>query len=234
MFRKICLLAYIAILSATAIYAQKEDDRSLVLPKLVTPLRPVYPAEARELGLGGRVTVRVVVGESGEVRSVDQPVGPANVCNGSADDPRLAALRNSVIDAVKQAKFTPATKDGKPVEITIWVSSTFDPIGGDDPSSEKLKTRKQMLDVGVVAGKARQLPKPAYPGAARAERAAGPVTVRVVIDESGAVFTAEAVSGHPLLRAAAVQAACKASFSQTLVEGTPVRVKGVITYNFVF
>lgn len=89
------------------------------------------------------------------------------------------------------------------------------------------------LSGGVLNGKAGSLPKPPYPPAARAVRADGPVVIQVLIDESGSVFTAEPVSGHPLLRAAARNAACGAQFSPTLLEGKPVKVSGVITYNFV-
>jgi protein TonB len=55
----------------------------------------------------------------------------------------------------------------------------------------------------------------------------------VLIDENGSVVSASAVSGHPLLRAAAVQAARGARFSPTKLSGQPVKVSGVITYNFV-
>ncbi len=86
---------------------------------------------------------------------------------------------------------------------------------------------------GVLNGKARHLPKPPYPPAARAVRAAGAVTIQVLIDEDGSVFSAEPGSGHPLLRSASRLAACGASFSPTLLDGNPVKVVGVITYNFV-
>ena len=77
------------------------------------------------------------------------------------------------------------------------------------------------------------LPKPPYPPAARAVRASGAVNIQVLIEEDGNVFTAAAVSGHPLLRAAARNAACSAVFSPTYLDGSPVKVSGVITYNFV-
>jgi len=86
---------------------------------------------------------------------------------------------------------------------------------------------------GVLNGKATSLPKPAYPPAARAVRAGGAVSVQVLIDESGRVVSATAVSGHPLLKAAAEGAARGARFSPTLLSGQPVKVSGVITYNFV-
>ena len=86
---------------------------------------------------------------------------------------------------------------------------------------------------GILNGKATSLPKPAYPAAAKAVRASGSVSVQVLISESGSVISASAVSGHPLLRAAAVSAARGARFSPTLLSGQPVKVSGVITYNFV-
>ena len=86
---------------------------------------------------------------------------------------------------------------------------------------------------GVLNGKAISLPKPAYPPIARAAHAAGTVVVQVLIDENGNVVSAHAVSGHPLLQAVAVGAARQARFSPTKLSGQPVKVTGVIQYNFV-
>jgi protein TonB len=91
----------------------------------------------------------------------------------------------------------------------------------------------KQISGGVLNGKARSLPKPSYPPAARAVRASGAVTVQVLIDENGNVVSASAVSGHPLLRAAAAGAARNAKFSPTMLSGQPVKVSGVITYSFV-
>jgi TonB family protein len=60
----------------------------------------------------------------------------------------------------------------------------------------------------------------------------GQVTVQVLIDENGNVISASAASGHPLLRAAAVNAARASKFSPTKLSGQPVKVNGVIIYNF--
>ncbi len=85
---------------------------------------------------------------------------------------------------------------------------------------------------GVLNSKATILPLPPYPAAAKAVRASGSVSVQVLIDESGVVISAIAVSGHPLLREAAEVAARQARFAPTLLSGEPVKVSGVITYNF--
>jgi len=86
---------------------------------------------------------------------------------------------------------------------------------------------------GVVNSKATNLVKPTYPQAARAVRASGAVNVQVTISENGSVISASAVSGHPLLRQAAESAARSSKFSPTLLSGQPVKVTGVIVYNFV-
>jgi len=105
--------------------------------------------------------------------------------------------------------------------------------GGDEPPPPPKKVVPKTVSGGVLNGKATSLPKPAYPPAARAVRAGGSVSVQVLISESGSVISASAVSGHPLLRAAAESAARGAHFSPTLLSGQPVKVSGVITYNFV-
>lgn len=86
--------------------------------------------------------------------------------------------------------------------------------------------------IGVVNSRATSLPKPQYSAAAIAMNAQGRVDIQVVIDETGKVISASAVSGHPMLRTAAEQAARNARFTPTLLSNVPIKVTGVITYNF--
>jgi TonB family protein len=122
----------------------------------------------------------------------------------------------------------------------VTASGTPKPVPGNfafntDSTPPPLTTKSvpRPISGGVLNGKAIELPQPPYPPAARAVRASGAVTVQVLIDEHGNVVSANAVSGHPLLRSAAVQAARSARFSPTLLGGQPVKVSGVINYNFV-
>lgn len=87
--------------------------------------------------------------------------------------------------------------------------------------------------VGVVDRKAVAKPAPFYPPDAKAAHAEGTVAVSVLIDESGMVVWAQAISGHPLLRQPAMDAACYARFAPTLVVGPPLRASGVLTFDFV-
>lgn len=102
------------------------------------------------------------------------------------------------------------------------------------PSQPEITKRSNSKTVsgGVLNGKAISLVRPEYPPAAKAVRATGAVNVQVTIDENGNVISASAVSGHPLLRSAAVTAARASKFSPTVLDGQRVMVTGVIVYNF--
>ena len=91
----------------------------------------------------------------------------------------------------------------------------------------------KIINGGVINGKAKSLAKPVYPAAAQAVNAEGAVSVQVIIDEAGNISSANAVSGHPLLRRAAEDAALQSKFAPTALSGQPVKVSGVIVYNFV-
>ncbi|HUQ31904.1 MAG TPA: energy transducer TonB [Pyrinomonadaceae bacterium] len=92
---------------------------------------------------------------------------------------------------------------------------------------------RKPISGGVLNGRAKILPLPPYPPIARAARASGTVVVQVLVDEDGNVREANAVSGHPLLQNAAKEAALQAKFAPTRLSGEPVKVTGVITYDFV-
>jgi TonB family protein len=115
-------------------------------------------------------------------------------------------------------------------------SGEADDSGGattDDEDDTSTSSDVTAISGGVLNGKALSKPEPPYPSLAKAARASGTVTVQVTVDETGKVVEAKAVSGHPLLQSAAAAAARQATFRPTLLSGTPVRVKGVLTYNFV-
>jgi len=56
--------------------------------------------------------------------------------------------------------------------------------------------------------------------------------VEIVVNEEGAVESAKAVSGHPLLQQAAVDAAKEWRFSPTRLSGNLVKVSGKISFGF--
>ena len=99
---------------------------------------------------------------------------------------------------------------------------------GDAPPPRILKP----VSSGVLNGKALSLPVPVYPQLAVRARTTGKVEVEVTVDENGKVISAQAISGPSALRDAAVDAAKHARFSPTKLSGAPVKVVGLINYNF--
>lgn len=89
------------------------------------------------------------------------------------------------------------------------------------------------VNAGLLNSRAVNLTTPAYPSAAKAVRAAGRVTVQVLVDEGGNVMSARAVSGHPLLRQAAEAAARQSRFNPIRVNNRAVSATGILVYNFV-
>src|SRR5262249_15788796 len=106
--------------------------------------------------------------------------------------------------------------DGKPPEPPVVKA----------PTTERVTSK-------VLTSKAISLPAPAYPPMARQIHVFGPVNVQILVDEVGKVISAQTVSGHPLLISAAKEAALRARFAPTILNGQPVKIQGVITYNFV-
>lgn len=100
------------------------------------------------------------------------------------------------------------------------------------PPIKPLPAKPRTAHIGVLNGKAISLPEPPYPLPAKQMRIQGTVSVQVLLDETGKVVSARSVSGHPFLAAAAVRAAHQARFTPTVLNGQPVKVSGVITYNF--
>lgn len=118
-------------------------------------------------------------------------------------------------------------------EGTVDDSAQNDNEDEDAPPPPVPSSNAKTISAGVLNAKTKSMPQPAYPSVAKAARASGTVNVQVTVDESGNVVEAKAVSGHPLLQAAAIAAARQAKFSPTLLAGKPVRVTGILTYNFV-
>ena len=82
-------------------------------PILVKEVKPQYTVEAKKAKIQGTVTLECVV-------KTDGTVGEVEVIT-SLD----AGLEQEAIKAVKQWRFEPGTKDGKPVPVLITLEMTF-------------------------------------------------------------------------------------------------------------
>jgi TonB family protein len=101
------------------------------------------------------------------------------------------------------------------------------PAPAPDPRREPRRVSE-----GVLLGNAITKVSPLYPDSAKRVNAWGEVQVLVVISENGRVSAARAVSGHLLLRKAAVAAAQQWVFAPTKLSGAVVPVQGILTFVF--
>ena len=225
------------LIAASGVVAQdavKTVNGGVLNGKAVSLPKPEYPAEAKKDNAEGSISVAITIDEEGNVDSakaleflVNMKVDETGT-GGTADaKPAHPALREAAEKAAMGAKFAPTQLNGQPVKVRGVITYNF--VGSHSPDGMALK----VINGGVLNGKATSLPLPRYPPAAAAVNASGPVSVQITVDEDGNVISAEAVSGHPLLRGAAVEAAQQAKFSPTLLSGQPVKITGVVVYNFV-
>lgn len=146
-------------------------------------------------------------------------------------------------NVLKVTRYTEATRGATNVElyftkkeregIATSIVSSATKAGDNIITGPVEETAPGTISGGILNGKALKLSSPEYPPAARAVRASGAVNVQVTFDEQGKIISARAVSGHPLLRQAAEQAARNSEFAPVLLEGVPIKVTGIIVYNFV-
>ena len=228
---RLLVAAIILMLSATAgVFAQEAGrviNGGIVNGKAQSLPKPDYPEDLKASGIKGIVKVGITIDESGDVIS-------AEMVEDTDRSPEAEAAYQVLFpfarDAALKAKFAPTRLSGIPVHVRGVLAYRFSDGSGEDADEAP---DIGGVNGGILNGKAVSLPKPGYPPAAKAVRAGGSVSVRIVIDEKGQVIAATAVSGHPLLRAASVEAARSALFSPTKLSGEPVKVSGVVVYNFV-
>lgn len=125
----------------------------------------------------------------------------------------------------------PDTNTGKCANCT----ETQPRVAVDNTTPPPLPTpmKPRHVSTGVLTSKIVSLPKPVYPTIAKQIKAQGPVNVQILVDETGKVISAHAVYGNATLIKAAEDAAMRARFTPTLLNEKPIKVQGVITYNFV-
>lgn len=227
----ICLV-FVCLSAANSLGQDSSGDTDAVMLGSPTYNMPQSVIDAE---IDGVVQVGIRVDKSGKPEKVVVISGPSWPC-GVTPVKELQELGTTITDAMMKVRFTPAAKDGKPItqdislKITLKNPKLVPQPAGIDPMTGK--PMPKMVQGGVINGKAAFLAKPSYPAEAQSSRASGAVEIQILIDETGKVLRAGAVSGSTLLQIAARDAACNSKFSPTLLSGNPVRVSGIMTYNF--
>lgn len=224
-----------ALLVFGIMYADSELDRQdLELTTLVAPVpvpqqqnEPDKPAEAKPQNKEQNVDVRKeLIADVTRTELV-----PKEVSAKASDIPPVRRGVTTIQGSSDSNAAVPIAAG--PGTGLVAAAPTKVNISEEPPPPPAPTPPRAPISGGVLNGKAISLPRPVYPPIARQAHAAGTVVVQVTINEAGQVISAHAVSGHPLLQGVAVAAARGARFSPTKLSGQPVKVTGVITYNFV-
>lgn len=234
---------------ALAIYeAAGEQDSALVetlLKRLVLVTAAGRDFDKAELHAQRIVSIAEKKYKPEQLEMAMSLINLAEVYRLQRDNKRARALYARIVDILE--KFAPASI---PKEITLSLSNYLNLLyvqenGKDSDLTERI--RKLFIAIassaqpgaarevqgGVLNGKAVYKPQPEYPASAKSVRAQGVVTVQVTVDETGKVIEAKATRyPHLSLVWAAEDAARRARFTPTLLSGSPVKVRGIITYNF--
>ena len=109
-----CLVLAGVVLGAQeqTIYTPGND---VTLPVVIRQVRAQYTQEAKDARIQGIVVLEVVVRANGDVGDVKVS---------KSLDPTYG-LDEQAVKAMKQWKFKPGTKDGKPVAVRVEVEMTF-------------------------------------------------------------------------------------------------------------
>ncbi|HJQ26138.1 MAG TPA: energy transducer TonB [Blastocatellia bacterium] len=182
----IMLTALLLASVAQSLPAQNNQPQRPSL-KAVLKVEPVYPEEAENQGVAGRLVLEVTIGTNGEVAN-------AKVLNGH----RL--LNQAALEAIKQWRFS--NTYGKPV--TIEMTFKF----GD--SDELLPAQSQTPALKVV-----RKVDAVYSEEAKRQGVHGEVAVEITVNEKGEVTGARVKSGDELLRQSALDAVKQFQFANT-------------------
>lgn len=189
------------------------NGMALSIPKPEIP-QSVIDANGKEVF--GIVNVQVLIDEKGNVEKARAVTGHPLM--------RPVAEKSAI-----NAKFK-INGDLMPAKISCVLVYNFSAFA---PNKSESKKSYPIISCGRCGSEPISLEKPEYPKAAKYVMAKGTVNVEILIDENGNIESAKAVSGHPLLRAESEKAALKTRFKPKKMSGKPVKVRGIIVYNFV-
>jgi protein TonB len=240
LFTTATYLVLFVITGVVSIYAYdahlEEQTEQLQLLTFVPPPAADQPEPVRNTIPKSPTTPSNNSGQSVRTQLIDSPSNPNN------PPPNVGVVASSVPPARPDSKIGAFNSD-PPTPIGSRGANTGNGTGEavsipDDPpppvTPKPTPEAPKVIRVSqVLNSRAKDLPKPNYPQMAKLARVQGQVTVQVLIDESGNVVSANVMSGPPLLTVESKRAALQARFSPTLINGQPVKVSGVITYNFV-
>ncbi len=236
----VLLFSFAGLLAQQKVKLQKVDESGFIevdeVPVLKTQIKPAYPQIAKLAGIEGTVYLKLLIDEKG------------NVVKAKVEQGAKEMLDNSALKAAKEAKFSPAMLNNKPVKVWVILPVAFklaldknaegklmkyDELGpppsnvsGEDPDPDAFVQFEKMPEMTDAA-------KPYYPEIAKRAGIIGKVWVKVLIDKEGRPKKTIVVkSESELFNASAVDAAMKSKFSPAMNGDKPFPVWIVIPYKF--
>ncbi len=218
-------------------YDAHMEDRNLELvtmmplvdlpaPPVPVPVRPTTPSNSTNPASNRNYFQREIA-----MADVNEPtVAPDKIS--TTPNANLPMPRNSIVRFGPDSDPSPGNSHPGDGGSTRGISTVFVPIETPPPAPVQIPVPK-VIRKQIINGEAVSLPKPPYPEMAKQLKIHGMVSVQVLVDETGRVVSAKAVSGNAFLVREAQKAALQARFAPTLLGDQPVKVSGVITYNFV-
>lgn len=98
-------------------FAEKNEDvigiEKTDKPQLLKRVDPIYPEEARSAGISGAVILEALVDEEGEVADIEVLSSESSLLNDAA------------VTAIKQWRYAPYIRNGKPVRVSFNVTIVF-------------------------------------------------------------------------------------------------------------
>jgi TonB family protein len=208
------LVIVVALLLSSAAYSQQDQaspkpDTRKVQSDVLQPVQlihkndPIYPPEAKAKRIKGTVVVEFVVDKEGNVTNASMVSGPP-------------PLRDTVLAAIKEWKYKPATLEGKPIEQKVQVRFDFENKSTRPPDSQKAPSDNYQPP------KLMHSTDPIYPPEVKARRMSGTVVLEVLVDKEGNVANAKLIMGPPIVRDATEAAIKEWKYRPATLQGKPV------------
>lgn len=203
------------------------EDDSVSPPALIDEamVLPEYPKSEKDAGIEGSVMLKAEILKDGSV-------GEITVVEGVEGHP---ALEESAIKAFRQWRFSPATEDGQPVDMTIQIPIAFrldnhgrgDGDTGAAGGTKADETMPQLITESIVT--------PEYPEEARDAGVTGRMLLETEVlpdGTPGKITIKEGIPGYPGFDQMAIEAVRQWRFTPGTRDGKPVTCTVMIPVEF--
>ena len=205
----------------SSVFAPVRAVGDVKAPKLVHMVEPIYPDEAKKMGIEGTVILECTTDEKGKVigtrllRSIPQ-------------------LDQAAIDAVRQWVYEPVVISGKPIKIAFTITVRFDLRDTEGKNKSIREDEKDVIRAkgDIIPPKLIDMVEPVYPDKARKKGIEGTVILECTVDEKGKVIDAKILRSIPGLDQAAIDAVRKWTYEPVVVNGKPSKIIFTATVSF--